>query len=107
VYVHGGKEEPNPEYMSLRNKIDRGVATEEERARFYSLHLQRVEDLLTRPAEDIMVLKEVDVCLPEKARIFPSVECAECGEKVGEMRARVKNGKPVCLACADSYERRW
>lgn len=107
VYVHGGREAPDPEYLALRNKIDGGVATEEDKERFYRLHYQRIEDLLTRPEEEILVLQEVEVQLPEKARIFASIECAECGEKVAEIRARVKNGKPVCLACAEEYARRW
>jgi len=28
------------------------------------------------------------------------VRCSICGEKVIEPKARVKNGKPVCIDCA-------
>ncbi|RLF22129.1 MAG: hypothetical protein DRN15_09770 [Thermoprotei archaeon] len=32
--------------------------------------------------------------------IYASVRCSICGEKVIEPKARVKNGKPVCIDCA-------
>lgn len=37
--------------------------------------------------------------LPGEARIYPSLRCAMCGEKVMEPRARVKAGEIVCLPC--------
>jgi formylmethanofuran dehydrogenase subunit E len=37
--------------------------------------------------------------LPREARIYPSVRCALCGEKVMEPRARLKDGNTVCLPC--------
>jgi len=38
---------------------------------------------------------------PEEARIYPSIRCAVCGEKVMETRARVKQGKIMCIPCFD------
>jgi formylmethanofuran dehydrogenase subunit E len=37
--------------------------------------------------------------LPREAEIYPSIRCALCGEKVMEPRARVKDGKIVCIPC--------
>jgi formylmethanofuran dehydrogenase subunit E len=37
--------------------------------------------------------------LPEEAKIYPSILCALCSEKVMEPRARVKDGKIVCIPC--------
>ncbi len=37
--------------------------------------------------------------LPSEARIYPSIRCEMCGEKVAEPKARVKDGKIVCIPC--------
>jgi len=47
---------------------------------------------VTRPAVD----------LPSEARIYPSVRCSACGEKVMEPRARLRDGKAVCLPCFEA-----
>ena len=45
--------------------------------------------------------------LPEPARLFQSVRCAECGEGVMEARARLRDGQPVCPQCyGPEYARR-
>ncbi|MDZ7838900.1 MAG: TraR/DksA C4-type zinc finger protein [Actinomycetota bacterium] len=41
---------------------------------------------------------------PRFAPIHKSVACSLCGESVMETRGRVRDGKPVCIACAgDRY----
>jgi formylmethanofuran dehydrogenase subunit E len=37
--------------------------------------------------------------LPAEAKIFASLRCAVCGEKMMEPKARVKNGEIVCIPC--------
>ncbi|MEN6395857.1 MAG: TraR/DksA C4-type zinc finger protein [Methanoregula sp.] len=39
--------------------------------------------------------------------MFRSVPCASCGEMVAEHRARVREGKIVCITCAGEYSRGW
>lgn len=43
--------------------------------------------------------------LPERARIFQSVICEECGEKTAEHMIRLENGKKVCIDCSNPYTR--
>jgi formylmethanofuran dehydrogenase subunit E len=38
--------------------------------------------------------------LPDFAPVFSTVNCSICRENVMETRARIKNGKPVCIECA-------
>lgn len=66
---------------------------------------QRVKNILEMPVEELLKIDIVDMELPPKARIFKSVKCAECGENVMEARARVKDGKIVCIPCAGEYTR--
>jgi len=45
-------------------------------------------------------IKHIKIKVPEYAPIFASVRCSVCGENVMETKAVVKEGKPVCRACA-------
>ncbi|MCR6545605.1 FmdE family protein [Dehalobacterium formicoaceticum] len=67
----------------------------------------RREMILSAPAEDFCKIENVSLPLPEEARIFLSVECESCGEKLSEARARLEDGKIVCLACFHDYQRGW
>jgi len=42
------------------------------------------------------------MALPEEAKIYPSLRCALCGEKMMEPRARIKDGKIVCIPCFET-----
>ena len=59
--------------------------------------------VLELPDEEVFDIKKVTADVPAYARIFASVKCSVCGENVMESRARIEEGKPVCLACSD-YE---
>jgi formylmethanofuran dehydrogenase subunit E len=52
-------------------------------------------------ADETELMKVTKGCheLPEEARIYPSIQCAECNEKVMEPRARVRSGKIICIPC--------
>ncbi|ATW26304.1 FmdE family protein [Candidatus Formimonas warabiya] len=67
--------------------------------------MARMTMILTAPEEEFCKSEFVDIELPEKARIFPSVVCECCGEKMAEIRARIQKGKIVCLACFEDYSR--
>lgn len=56
--------------------------------------------LLSVPAEEFLVLKEIEIEEPEPARIFQSMTCALCGESVMETRVREKDGRTICIPCA-------
>jgi len=60
---------------------------------------KKIEAILKNPEKDILKIKTVRIKPPEEARIFPVVRCEVCGEKMMEPRARVKEGRVVCLPC--------
>lgn len=93
----------NPD--ALRARVMAGSATPEEQEQYRNLQAQRAQYILEAPEEEICQVEEVKLELPGKARIFASVTCARCGEKVMEPRARVRNGQIVCIPCSDPYER--
>lgn len=63
--------------------------------------------LLTMPLDEVFAFSDPGFDVPEQARLFASVTCAECGEMVPEHRARMQNEKLVCLDCFNDYDRGW
>jgi formylmethanofuran dehydrogenase subunit E len=92
-----------PGAPALMKKFFSGEATEEETAAYHRQRSDMVEQYLTRPADEIFEIRHVKPEIPEKARLFNSVKCAECGEIVSESRARVKDGNFVCIPCSNEY----
>ncbi|MEW5920963.1 MAG: FmdE family protein [Bacillota bacterium] len=107
VTPKGLDEERNREIMALREKVAGGKAEEEEIKLLKSKTKELIEEMLIRPVEEVCLIQEINCKIPEKARIFTSIACSCCGEKVMEPRARVKDGKPVCIPCSEKYTRGW
>jgi formylmethanofuran dehydrogenase subunit E len=60
---------------------------------------RKMEAILKAGDDELFKITSTKVELPPEARIYPSVRCDVCGEKVMEPRARLKGGKTVCLPC--------
>ncbi|HHW29714.1 MAG TPA: formylmethanofuran dehydrogenase, partial [Syntrophomonadaceae bacterium] len=94
------------EFVTLRDRWRRGELTPEDQEKMKKLQLKVVSDILQAPQDELLQVQEIQVDLPEKARIFKSVPCAVCGEMVMEPRARVRDGKFVCIPCSENYSSR-
>ena len=57
-----------------------------------------------QPAE-MFEVKEVNLQLPESARLFDSCVCECCGETTGANWIRLAGGKKLCLDCYETYDR--
>lgn len=55
--------------------------------------------------QDMFEVKPTVLSLPEKARLFDSFVCEECGEVTGANWIRFSGGKKLCLDCCGSYNR--
>lgn len=82
-------------------------ASETDRALAQRRHHERAMELLGLDDDTFAEIAEVEVTLPEKARLFPSIICSVCGEPVMEARMRVRDGEPCCIPCSISYGRGW
>ncbi|HBC94921.1 MAG TPA: formylmethanofuran dehydrogenase, partial [Pelotomaculum sp.] len=96
-----------PEFLRLRSKVEEEVATPIEAEQYRKMLNEKIEKLLSQPEEEILEWRIVDIEIPEKARLFNSIQCTLCGEKTSEGHARIKDGKPVCRPCAGEYTRGW
>ncbi|NLJ86396.1 MAG: formylmethanofuran dehydrogenase [Firmicutes bacterium] len=68
---------------------------------------QRLEYLLNAPVDEIFTFSRPTFDLPERARLFDTVICQECGEGAPEHKMRLSGGKTVCLDCFVDYSRGW
>lgn len=97
----------NREAAALYQKVIKeraGTPEDDERLRLMWIDL--AFDMMDIPDEEMFTIQPVTVNVPVYAGIFPSVLCSVCGESILEPRARVRNGKPVCLGCSghDYYQ---
>jgi formylmethanofuran dehydrogenase subunit E len=97
----------DPQAAALREKVNRGSASLPEQKEFHTRQSAVIEKILAIPIEELFVIKDVAPKVPERAKIFRSVPCSSCGEMVAEHRARVREGKVVCIPCAGEYSRGW
>jgi formylmethanofuran dehydrogenase subunit E len=83
----------------LRQKMALGELGPEEKKEMAGLRSRVIEDILSAKDEDLLAVREVDIPAPEKARIYPSLKCQECGEAFMEILGRTAGGKVVCKDC--------
>lgn len=91
----------NEERDELFKKIREETASEDERKRFWEMHHQRTCEILDKPTEELFSVRFVDIALPPKAMIEPSIACEACGEPTMASRLTEKNGQKVCGDCLD------
>ena len=62
---------------------------------------RKIDIILKARDEDLFRVVKGEFDLPDEAKIYPSLRCAVCDEKVMEPRARVRDGKIVCIPCLE------
>jgi formylmethanofuran dehydrogenase subunit E len=97
----------DPVASALREKVMGGTATPAEQAEFHERQAAVISRILAMPIDELFIARDIRPEIPMRAKIFTSVPCASCGEMVAEHRARVRNGKFVCMPCAGEYGRGW
>jgi formylmethanofuran dehydrogenase subunit E len=96
--------ESNPEYLSLSKKVQRDEASAEETERFRQLQQDRVQEILEADPESLFKIEETTADLPPKARIVGSGVCDLCGELTKVDLLRSRNGKRLCIPCAERHK---
>ncbi|NTW05330.1 MAG: hypothetical protein HGA27_04365, partial [Peptococcaceae bacterium] len=89
----------NPELSALRSAVFENTASREEKNNFMALQEKHIEKILTAGSE-YFEIKEVTVDIPPKAKIYKSIICNSCGEKVMETRTVSSNNHLLCLPCS-------
>lgn len=93
------KNQPDPDstrYRQLNHKVDLTDAEVSEKENLLGVIF---ENIMSMPFEEIFNWQDIEFDFPEKAKIYPTVQCAICGEGVMEPRAiRTERGS-ICPTC--------
>jgi formylmethanofuran dehydrogenase subunit E len=90
-----------PEAAALFQKVikeRRGTAEEDEKLRKMWIDVSFA--VLDIPDDEFLKVEKMTIAVPAYARIFGSARCSVCGESIMEPRARLRDGRPVCLTCS-------
>ena len=90
---------------SLRERAFRGELSPVEEKAFRAKRGEIIDYILNARDDEILDVKEVSIPVPEKAKIYPSLECQECGEKFMEIKGRTAKGKLLCPECFEKLTR--
>jgi formylmethanofuran dehydrogenase subunit E len=93
-------EEPAHEKEMWR-RYKKGDTSEEVLKVVHGRESRKIRSILDADDKDLFDIQRISIDVPEKAKIYPSVKCTMCGEKVMETRARIKNGDIVCIPCLE------
>jgi len=95
-------EERSPEATELWERVVvKRSGNEADRKRLNELWKELAFRILDLPDQEVFEIKRITADVPAYARIFTSVKCSVCGENIMEPRARMKDGKPICIACSN------
>ncbi|MGV8174830.1 MAG: FmdE family protein [Methanothrix sp.] len=84
---------------AMRQKMAAGGLTSEEKKEMQKLRSRVIDDILGGKDEDLLEVCEVDIPAPERAMVYPSLVCQECGERFMEIMGRTAGGKVLCKDC--------
>jgi len=90
---------PNEEHSALMGKVRSGEATDEEKARFHELHINRSREILDTAPQYLFDIRTVQMTPPPKAKIEPSEPCFVCGEPTMRTKLQLVDDKKICRGC--------
>ncbi len=96
--------ESGPDYLSLSQKVQRDEASAKETERFKQLQQDRIQKILGAAPESLFKIEEIPADIPAKARIMESGICDLCGELTKADLLRNKNGRRLCIPCAEGLK---
>ncbi|MDI6890324.1 MAG: FmdE family protein [Thermodesulfovibrionales bacterium] len=99
ISVNWESPEETKEEKEMWERYIRGDRSDEVLKTVHDRKSRKIDAILHARDEELFRITRGKVDLPEEAEIYPSIRCVLCGEKVMEPRARVKNGKIVCVPC--------
>ncbi len=82
-------------------RYSEGDRSEEVLKIVHSRKARKLKAIMDATDEELFDIRKVTVDLPPQARVYPSLICEFCGEKVMEPRARIRDGRVACITCAE------
>jgi len=94
--------EETKEEKRMWERYMNGDQSEEVLKKVHNRKSKKIDIILNSDDEELFRVIRGKMDLPEEARIYKSLACAVCEEKMMEPRARVKDGQIVCIPCFEN-----
>lgn len=94
----------DPEFRAIKERAASASAGGKERAQYSEALQKRIKSILCSGPE-VFDVKRVTIELPRPASIYQTLQCSMCGEGVMEPRARLKDGRVLCIPCEGEIEK--
>jgi len=91
--------EETPEEKSMWDRYIKGERFDEVLRAVHGRKTKKIAMILNADDRDLFKISRATMTLPDEAKIYASLRCAVCGEKMMEPKARMKNGEIVCMPC--------
>ena len=77
-----------------------GDRSEEVMATVKARKAAKMKAILEADSSELFEVRHLQLEVPRPARIFPSLRCSVCNEKVMEPRAKIIDNRVFCIPCA-------
>ncbi len=81
-------------------RFDQGDRSKEVMQAIKARKATKMKGILAAEPEELFDIRHLTVQVPEPARVFPSLRCSVCNEKIMEPMARIIEDKIYCIPCA-------
>lgn len=99
ISVHWTFPEETAEEKSMWSRYIKGERFDEVLKAVHGRKTKKIAMILSAHDDDLFKISRGIMELPDEAKIYTSLRCAVCGEKMMESKARIKNGEIVCIPC--------
>jgi formylmethanofuran dehydrogenase subunit E len=94
--------EETEEEKEMWKRYSEGDRSEDVLKAVHNRKAKKMKAIFDASDSELLKITRFRISLPPEARIYPSIRCEMCGEKMAEPKARVKNGRIVCIPCFES-----
>ena len=91
----------DPETEAMWTRYSQGDRSPEVTAVVQDRKARKMQAILEADDAELFEIKRIPVEMPEPARIYKTVTCGSCGEKVMEPRTSMVGDKLLCIPCAE------
>ena len=91
----------DPETEAMWTRYSEGDRSPEVTAVVQDRKARKMNSILGADDQELFNIKRIEVKMPDPARIYKSLTCANCGEKVMETRTRSVDSQVWCIPCSE------
>jgi len=99
ISVNLKKQPESPDQKKSWEKYMKGDRSPRVLKSVHDRKAAKLQYILRTPDKDLMCVHKGKTALPSEAHIYRSLTCDLCKEQMMEPRARIRDGKTICIPC--------